>query len=110
MARTQRGGMEYATMITRYDNHVFEDLIYEPKYKALFHKKIEIPWKLIYVMSYSKRRNRKKRNNWKPYSYESIVVPDVEGVECEIHKNKIEKILKHLWSINKKGKLINMNI
>jgi hypothetical protein len=97
------------TMINKYENHIFEDLIYEPKRDVLIHKQIEIPWKMIFIMG-SKRRNRRKKSNWKPYTYQAVYVIDVEDVECEIRKYKLDKMLKYIWKVNKKGKLIKLNI
>jgi hypothetical protein len=107
----KRGAAEPAVAITKYNNYIFEDLIYEPKHNALFHKKREIPWGLVYTMTFSKRANRmKKEKEWIPYIYKAAEVTDVEGVAREILKDKLEAMVKYITNHNEKNKPVNLNI
>jgi hypothetical protein len=74
--------------IIRYNNHNFENLVYDITLQVLFYKNREIPWRVTKITSFSKKKEESKS-----YVYQSVVIRDVGGVKRKIFRDKLEKNL-----------------
>jgi hypothetical protein len=75
---------------TRYNGHIFNNLVYDTELKMLIYKENEIPWKVTKISSFSK-----KINDNKAYVYNSVIIPDEKGIKRKIFKEKLDKMLTY---------------
>jgi hypothetical protein len=52
----------------------------------------------------------KKDKKWIPCIYKAADVTDIEGVKCEINKDKLEDMVKYILNHGEKNKPVNLNI
>jgi hypothetical protein len=76
--------------ITKYGNHEYKDVVFDPKINRIVHKGRMVEWR----RTKTHLKNKDPSKEPKQYEYESLVIPDAEGKKRKIFRKKFELFIE----------------